>query len=190
MKNAIRCAALGAMVLAAGCAAPGGYQGAEAEKAYDKNLDAIRQTAVINNDDYYEVHKDNRIYVVADAADMKLWLGTGELPLRVSRIGGGPKGETVVFDIAKPESGKKEGFGSVEMYDGRRVGAENNFYAEVLQDNRWYVFGTWAELDSFRKTGKAEGLASGGTTATGEPVLVAQPVDALMTRFKSVHGAQ
>ena len=190
MKNVLRCTALTATLLATGCATSGGgYQGVEAEKTYDKNLEAVRQTAVINNDDYYEIHKDNRIVVIADGGDMKLWLSTGDIPYRLTRIGGGPKGETVVFGIATPENKKKEGFGSVEMFDGRRAGAEKNFYAEVLQDNRWYVFGTWAELDSFRKTGRAEGLASGGTAPTGEPVVVAQPTGALMERFNSIHGA-
>lgn len=185
MKTVI---ALAALALLGGCAA-GTWQGAEAEKTYDKQLEAIRQTAAINNDDYYEIHKDGRILVLSDVDDVKLWLATGDIPLRVTRIGGGPKGETMVFGIAKPESKKKDGFGSVEMYEGRRVGAEKNFYAEVLQDNTWYAFGTWAELDSFRKTGKTVGMASGGASAAGEAVLVAQPVDALTTRFRSLHGS-
>lgn len=186
MKTVIALA--GFALLLGGCAT-GTWQGAEAEKAYDKQLEAIRQTAVINNDDYYEIHNDGRIIVLSDVDDMKLWLATGDIPLRVTRIGGGPKGETLVFGIAKPESKKKDGFGSVEMYEGRRVGAEKDFYAEVLQDNTWYVFGTWAELDSFRKTGHAVGLASSGGSAAGEPVMVAQPVDALTARFRSLHGS-
>lgn len=185
MKNLI---AFAALAMLGGCAT-GTWQGAETEKAYDKQLDAIRQTAVINNDDYYEIHKDGRIIVLSDVDDVRLWLATGDIPLRVTRIGGGPKGETLVFGIAQPESKKKDGFGSVEMFEGRRVGAERNFYAEVLQDNTWYVFGTWAELDSFRKTGHAVGLASGGASALGEPVMVAQPVDALTARFRSLHGS-
>jgi hypothetical protein len=189
MKTTTGFAMLGLVLASAGCATSGGYQGAEAEAAYNKNLDAQRLVAVINNDDYYEIRKDNRIIVLSDADDVKLWLATGDIPLRVTRIGGGPKGETLVFGIAKPESKKKDGFGSVEMYEGRRAGADKNFYAEVLSDNKWYVFGTWAELDSFRKTGRAEGLASAGWSALGEPVVVAQPADALAARFRSLHGA-
>ena len=187
MKNVMALTALA--VLATGCASStGGYQGAETETTYNKQLDAQRQVAVINNDDYYEIRKDNRIIVLSDAKDMKLWLDTGDIAYRVTRIGGGPKGETLIFGIAGPENKKKDGFGSVEMYEGRRVGADKDFYAEVLADGKWYVFGTWAELDSFRKTGRAEGLASAGWSALSEPVVVAQPTDPLTARFRSVHG--
>src|SRR5262245_15755002 len=74
------------------CGATGHYMGAGAEKMYDQNLEAVRATAVLNNDDYYELHQDGRIYVIADAGDLKQFLANGELPLRVTRIGGGPKG--------------------------------------------------------------------------------------------------
>jgi hypothetical protein len=174
--------------LVSACAAPGHWQGAGAEKMYDQNLEAVRATAVLNNDDYYELHRDGRIYVIADAGDLKEFLGNGELPLRVTRIGGGPRGETIVFGIARPESKKKEGFGAVEMFDGKREGAAKDFYAEVYRDGRYHVFGTWADLDAFRKSGSAASLTAGGTTSKGEAVLVAQPADALMARFKSLHA--
>lgn len=174
-----------------GCGATGGWQGAGAEKMYDQNLEAVRATAVLNNDDYYELHRDGRIYVIADAGDLKEFLGNGELPLRVTRIGGGPNGETVVFGIARPESKKKEGFGAVEMYDGKRQGAAKDFYAEVLRDGKYHVFGSWAELDAFRKSGSASGLSTASVSGpNGEPVLVAQPADALVERFKTVHAAK
>jgi hypothetical protein len=191
IKNALGITSLAALAaLVTGCASSsGGYAGAETETTYNKQLDAQRLVAVINNDDYYEIRKDNRIIVLSDAKDMKLWVDTGDIPLRLTRIGGGPNGETVVYGIAAPEKNKKEGFGSVEMFEGRRTGADKDFYAEVLKDNKWYVFGTWAELDSFRKTGRAEGLASAGYAANGEAVAVAQPVDTLGARFKAIHGS-
>jgi len=175
--------------LLAGCSAPGHWMGAGAEKMYDQSLEAQRATAVLNNDDYYELHRDGRIYVIADAADLREFLGTGELPLRVTRIGGGPRGETLVFGIARPESKKKDGFGAVEMYDGKREGAKKGFYAEVCRDNQCYVFGSWAELDAFRKSGDASRLTKAELTGpAGEAVMVAQPADALIERFKTVHA--
>jgi hypothetical protein len=173
----------------AGCGAAGHWQGAGAEKTYDQNLEAQRATAVLNNDDYYELHRDGRIYVIADAGDLKEFLGNGELPLRVTRIGGGPKGETVVFGIARPESKKKGGFGAVEMFDGRRKGAARNFYAEVCREGSCYVFGNWADLDAFRQSGSASGLSEAGLRGpSGEKVMVAQPAEALIERFKALHA--
>src|SRR5205814_1920916 len=81
-----------------------------------------------------EIHSDGRIVVIADIADLKMYNSGIDLPLRVTRIGGGPNGETVVFDIAKPEAGKKNGFGSVEMFDGHRAGAEQDFYGEIVNE--------------------------------------------------------
>lgn len=186
MKNVIGMTALA--LLATACAtAPGGYAGAETEKAYNKALDAQRLVAVINNDDYYEIRKDNRVTVLSDAADMKLYIDTGDIAYRQTRIGGGPHGETVIFGIATPEKNKKDGFGSVEMFEGRRVGAEKDFYGEVLADGKWHVFGNWSALDAFRKGGPASDLVAAGYAASGEAVL-AQPGDALIARFRSVHG--
>lgn len=173
----------------AACSAPGHWLGAGAEKMYDQNLEAVRATAVLNDDDYYEIHQDGRIYVIADVADLQNFVATGELPLRVTRIGGGPNGETVVFAIARPESKKNDGFGAVEMYDGKRQGAAKDFYAEISRDNRYYVFGSWPDLEAFRKSGDAAGLSAAAMNGpNGEVVMVAQPADALVERFKTVHA--
>ena len=182
-----RLSLLPAALALAACSPTGGWQGAAAEKMYDQNLEAIRATAVLNNDDYYEIHQDGRIYVIADAGDLEGFLENGEIPLRLTRIGGGPKGETVVFAIARPESKKKDGFGAVEMYDGKRKGTDKGFYAEVFKDNTYYVFGDWASLESFRK-GDAGGLSQAGSGPEGEPVLTAQP--ALLEKFKTLHAAR
>src|SRR5262249_20569396 len=146
MKNPLAWLALAPFALSA--CATGHWMGAEAEATYDKNLEAQRATAVLNNDDYYEIHKEGRIVVIADLTDLKLYNSGLDFPLRVTRIGGGPGGETVVFDIAKPEAGKKSGFGSVEMYDGRRAGSDKNFYGEVVNAKGYFVFGDWKQLDA------------------------------------------
>jgi hypothetical protein len=189
MTVKIRWMAPAAAGILAACSAPGHWQGAGAEKMYDQALEAARATAVLNNDDYYEIHRDGRIYVIADVADLQNFTATGELPLRVTRVGGGPGGETVVFAIAKPESKKKDGFGAVEMYDGKRAGAAKDFYAEINRDNRYYVFGSWADLEAFRKSGDAAALSTAGVSGpSGEVVMVAQPADALVERFRTTHA--
>lgn len=179
---------LGLSLTLAGCSTPGGWKGAVAENAYDKELDAQRLVAIINNDDYYEYHQDGRIYVLADAKDVKSFLGSGEIPLRLTRIGGGPKGETLVFAIAQPEKNKKDGFGSVEIFDGRRKGYDKSFYAEVKKDNRYIVFGDWNSFDAYRRSGQMP-QSSTGTAPDGTPVFFAQADAALAARFQSLHAA-
>ena len=64
------------------------WQGAEQEAIYDKALETARATQVLNNDDYYEIHRDNRIYGISDVKDLKTFTDSGELPFRVTRIAG------------------------------------------------------------------------------------------------------
>lgn len=186
MMNAAKLGVMSVAVLVVGCAAPGGWQGAAAEKQYDKELDAARQVALINNDDYYEYHQEGRIYVLADAKDLGQFLDVGEIPLRLTRVGAGPNGETVVFAIAGPEKNKNDGFGSVEIFDGRREGYAKGFYAEVYKDNRYRVFGDWASFAAYRRTGQftpARTLAG----PKGAEVQFARADDALVRRFQSLH---
>lgn len=172
--------------LLTGCATKDIWQGAEAEKSYDKQLEQIRLTAIINNDDYYEIHRDNRIYVLSDAKEYKEFLLSGEIPLRLTEIGAGPNGETVVFAIAKPESKKNNGFGSVEIFKGRREGAAKSFYAEIHRNNRYQVFGDWASFDAFRKTGQS-GASATDSGPKGEAVVFTPATPELLARFKSLH---
>jgi arylsulfatase A-like enzyme len=47
---------------------------------------------------YREIEKDGRLYAFAQAAALEPWLGSGEAGKGITRLGYGPKGETVVFD--------------------------------------------------------------------------------------------
>ncbi len=179
--------AAAALVGLTGCATKDAWMGATAETKYDIELEKIRQVAILNNDDYYEYHKDGKIYVLADAKDVKNFLSTEEFALRVTTIGGGPKGETLVFAIANPEKSKKEGFGAVEMYYGRRVGAEKDFYAEVLKGGTYYVFGDWKSLETYRKKGSFKSVSS-GKTKQGKAAKFAANSEFVKTRFKDLHG--
>ena len=44
------------------------------------------------------------------------------------------------------------------------------------------------DLDAFRKGGDPSGLVAAGSGPQGEPVLVAQPADALAARFRALHA--
>jgi hypothetical protein len=47
---------------------------------------------------YVEEVKDGRIYVFADQKNYKVFQQTGELEIRVTRVGAGPNGETIIAD--------------------------------------------------------------------------------------------
>lgn len=192
MKKLHASAALAAAVLLSACGAKGAWMGAAAEKTYDKDLDAARLAAVRNSDDYYEYHVGNEILVLADKKDVQVYLTAGEIPLRVTMVGGGPSGERLVFALMKNEAKameKKVGYkgGAQQMYEGSLEGNAKGFYAEVMKDGRYYVFSSWPDLQSFRKGGNPPATST-GTTADGKPVTFATQDAEALARFKELHG--
>lgn len=185
-----------------GCATPGGWMGADAEKAYDKKLDAKRIAEVFNNDDYYEIHKDGRIYAFSDFKDYQIWRDTGEVPLVVTRIGTGPKGETVKLQLNKGEAKAMEktvGYkgAAQKMYEGELVGIDTGFYAEVIRPERIWVFENGKDLHEFQKSGEVPcGITEIGAGPDGKTVVYAQNCKAaaksrpetVMARFKKNYG--
>ena len=105
MKNSYAAAAFATLpFLLSGCAVKGGWMGAEAEKAYDKELEIKRLAEVLNNEDYYEFERDGRIYVLSDSKDYNTYLKTSEVVLSTKKIGGGPDGKTIVYGLIKNEA--------------------------------------------------------------------------------------
>ena len=150
-----------------GCAAKGGWMGAEAEKNYDKELDAKRLAGILNNSDYYEFTKDGRIFVVANPKDYQVYLRAGEIPLRVTKFGAGPKGETVIYALTKNESKAMEkivGYqgGAQKMYEGKLEGIAVGFFGLVIKDDTDYVFSKWSDLQAFKASGSATGYSEPG----------------------------
>lgn len=149
-----------------------------------------------NNDDYYEAHHEGRLYVFDDFATYRDFLNLGETPYRLTRIGAGPKGQTVVFGLTPEDKKKRSGVAAVAMFDGQMQGAETGFYAEVFHDNRFHVFDRWADLQAFRQTGEAAlrytdiGAGPGGRTVIY--VLNSdnkqQRPDGLIAEFRARHG--
>lgn len=178
-------------VLLVACGAKGGWMGAAAEKTYDKELEAQRLASVRNSDDYYEYHLDNEIIVLADRKDVQTYLSAGEIPLRVTKIGGGPNGERLVFGLVRNEAKameKKVGYkgGAQQMYEGSLEGNDKGFYAEVMKGGRYIVFGTWKDLQTFRQSGAANPVSS-GASADGKPVTFTTDSPDVVARFKELH---
>ena len=178
LKTLAALAAIG--VCLTGCAASGSWMGAEAEKSYEKDLAAKRSAEAFNNDDYYEIHKDGRIFAFSDLKDYAIWQQTGEVPLVVTKIGAGPNGETVKLQLNKTEAKAMEktvGYkgATQKMYEGELVGIESGFYAEVIRPEKIWVFENGKDLREFQKSGEVPcGITQIGAGPDGKTVVFAQ----------------
>ena len=114
--------------------------------------------------EYYEVHRDGRIYVFADRFTFDQFHIEGETPFRVTRIAEGPGGETLVFAISREDRVKTRGLPAPDLYDGKRKPAA--LYAEVHKDNNIYL------TDSFDTVVK---LRTGEAVETGQKQPVSGP---------------
>lgn len=194
MLHNARAALAAAIVIGlTGCASKGAWMGADAEKAYDKELETKRLAEVLNNDDYYEIQKDGRIYVLADAKGYKTWLQTNEIPLGVTKIGGGPHGETLRFELSKKEAKvmeSKVGFkgGAQNLYEGTTEGLAKGFFGFVRDKAGYHVFDSWKDLAAYRRTGR---MPAGGETVKNGPdgvsVAYANASEELKKRFADLH---
>lgn len=161
-------AALGATA----CVTKGSYMGLEKEKAYDAELAVTRLTEVVNNDDFFELRKDNTIYVFTDPKSYKIWLSTEEIPLVVTKFRVGPNGEKAKFQLSKNETKAMEtsvGYkgASQKMYEGGLEGTSKGFFGFVYTeaDNAYFVFDNWNALKAY----KASGGTPAGFTASNGP---------------------
>lgn len=190
MKNCSAAAALAALsVLLSGCAINGGWMGAAAEKEYDKDLEIRRLAEVLNNEDYYEFERDGRIYVLSDAKDYNNYLKTNEVVLSTKKIGGGPEGKTIVYGLIKNEAKMMEKDPKVQgaaqkMYEGKLRGLDKDFFGLVIQNDVYYVFSSWKDVEAFKTSGAATGFKE--TDSSGHEVVyvgAASKPDALSARF-------
>jgi hypothetical protein len=94
-------------------------------------------------------HENGRIYPIADAKNYLAFLDVDELIYTRTRVGAGPEGETIVFGIEKAES-KDLAKPSVaeQLHDGK-LEVAGPFYAEVVKDGRFHVFGTWLDFKDY-----------------------------------------
>lgn len=170
LNNAVKAALLAAAALSAtACATKDTYMGLDKEKAYEAELAVKRLTEVTNNDDYFELRRDNSIFVFTDPKSYKIWLATDEIPLVVTKFRVGPNGEKAKFQLSKNDSaamGNQAGYkgASQKMYEGALEGMPKGFFGFVYNEtgNTYYVFDNWNALKSFKASGSAEGFSGTG----------------------------
>jgi len=100
----------------------------------------------------YEVHEEGRIYAFYDRALYKEFLSVGETAYRLTRIGTGPNGETMVFGLTKKDKKKGSNTPAVKLYENKVKTAEN-FYAETIRHGRIYVFDNFSDMKTVRQFG-------------------------------------
>jgi len=146
---------------------------------------------------YFEVHHDGRLNVFDDASTYLGFMKLGETSYRLTRIGAGPKGQTVVFGLTKKDKKKRSGIKCVDMYDGK-LKPGSDFYGEIVMHNRFYVFSNWNDLLAVKKIGEPSyfytqiGAGPGGKTVVyvlNKKTKKKKPV-ALIQQFKKVHSMQ
>ena len=181
-------------VLLPGCAVKDGWMGADAEKAYDKDLEIKRLAEILNNEDYYEFEREGRVYVLSDAKDYNTYLKTKEVVLSTKKIGGGPEGKTIVYGLIKNEykmmekDPKAQG-AAQKMYEGALRGLDKDFFGLVIQNDIHYVFSSWKDVVLFKSSGAATGYRE--TDAGGRAIVfVGAPTKpgSLSARFMKAHA--
>jgi len=127
----------------AGCAVPGETH-AEAAKTVKQPLGRADLTL-------YEVHHDGRIHVFYDKSVFNEFMSLGETSFRLTRIGAGPHGETMVFGLTKKDKKMKKDIPAIDLYDGK-IKADY-FYAEMHKHGRIYVFNSFEDMQTVRDFG-------------------------------------
>ncbi len=116
---------------------------------------------------YYEHAHDGRIYVIGQIETEMKFKESPHLPYTDTRIGMGPKGETVVLEVDKKDPGL-----SKRLWE--KFKARNLFYAEVPKHGRIYVVGSEKMRQSLEATGHMPytrtfiGYGPGGETVVFE----------------------
>ena len=100
----------------------------------------------------YEVHKNDRIHVFYDRKEFKSFMKLGETTFRLTRIGAGPKGETMEFGLTKKDKKHPGKVAAINLYDGK-IKAGDHFYAEMYKNGRIYVFNNFKDMATVRNFG-------------------------------------
>lgn len=114
--------------------------------------DSVENNSAKNNIEIYEVHEDGRIHVFYDRALYKEFLSLGETAYRLTRIGEGPNGETLVFGLTKKDKKKGANTKAVKLYSTEKK-VEGDFYAETRRHGRIYVFSKFDDMKPVRMFG-------------------------------------
>lgn len=112
----------------------------------------VQASEVVN--EFYEVYKDNRLYVFGEYATYKSFMESGEAAYVLTQIGQGPNRATLVFVVNKTQSKNPAEAAFVKVYKGQTE-ADKAFYGEVVANNRFYVFDSYPDMVAFRESGEA-----------------------------------
>ncbi|WP_240693248.1 hypothetical protein [Thiomicrorhabdus indica] len=123
---------------------------ADAKEA--KSTAAANVAAQAAETQIFEVFHDGRINQFYDYKTYQSFLNVGETAYRLTRIGGGPKGETLVFGLTKADKKKGLNTPAAMIWDGKSEASEN-FYGEMHKHGRIYVFDTMADMKHVRELG-------------------------------------
>lgn len=100
----------------------------------------------------YEVHHEGRIHVFYDHKLYNDFLALGETPFRLTRIGAGPHGETMVFALTKHDKKHPGKVALINVFDGK-VPTPEKIYGEMRRDGRIYVFSNFEDMAGVRQAG-------------------------------------
>jgi hypothetical protein len=136
-----------AMVAFSGCATS---QNATPAKAEAKPAVAASAPVAAPTQHYFLVfHENERIYPIADVKNYLAFMDVDELIYTRTRVGEGPDGATLVFGIEKKESDDLNKPSKAELiYDGKLMPTDP-FYAEVVKDGRYHVFGNAQDFKDY-----------------------------------------
>lgn len=110
-----------------------------------------KKPVTVGTMELYEVHHDGRIHVFYNKKLYKEYLKLGETSFRLTRIGAGPKGETIVFGLTKSDKKLKKPVPAIGLYEDK-VKAES-FYGEMHKHGRIYVFSKFDDMKTVRDFG-------------------------------------
>lgn len=155
----------------------------------------VAEPVIVKTTEIFDVIHDGRYYSFYDYATYQSFLSVGETAYRLTRIGGGPKGETLVFGLAKADKKKGDNTPAALLWDGKSE-VEGNFYAELRKHGRIYVFNKKADLDAVRQVGEPSYMYTQiGAGANGETLVFVlnkdnkkkKPVE-LMEKYQAVNA--
>lgn len=152
--------------------------------------DVVAETKAM---ELYEVDHDGRINVFYDRPTFKSFLQVGETIYRLTKIGSGPKGETIVYGLTKADKKKPENVDAIKLYEGK-ISTPENFYAEMHKHGRIYVFSSFEDMKPVREFGHPNFFYTEiGAGPKGETVVYVlnkntkkKRPDSLITKFKAV----
>ncbi|MEX0959900.1 MAG: hypothetical protein WDZ63_11490 [Burkholderiales bacterium] len=141
--------------LGTGCASESRKESTAPAQVAAAQADATASNAVTQNTTYYfaAYPESGRIYAMSDVKNWLLFSDHGEVPYTRTRIGAGPQGQTVVFGITSGDVKANAPSVGERIYDGQ-MQVEGAFYAEVMKNGRYHVFGLWQDFQDFLAHGE------------------------------------